>query len=35
VDLGALCKLDIENAYDHVNSDFLLYLLRRCGFGDR
>jgi hypothetical protein len=29
---GVLCKLDLEKAYDHVNWDFLLYLLRRCGF---
>jgi len=32
---GLLCKLDIEKAYDHVNCDFLLYMLRRCGFGER
>jgi hypothetical protein len=32
---GVLCKLDIEKAYDHVNWDFLLYLLRRCGFGEK
>jgi hypothetical protein len=30
-----LCKLDIEKAYDHVNWDFLLYLLRRCAFGEK
>ena len=27
-----LCKLDVEKAYDHVNWDFLIYLLDRCGF---
>jgi hypothetical protein len=27
-----LCKLDLEKAYDHVNWDFLLYMLGRCGF---
>ena len=31
-DPGVLCKLDMEKAYDHVNWDFLLYLLQRCGF---
>jgi hypothetical protein len=30
-----LCKLDLEKAYDHVKCKFLLYLLRRCGFGER
>ena len=34
-DPGVLCKLDIEQAYDHVDWNFLLYLLRRCGFGER
>ena len=33
--LGLLCKLDMEKAYDHVNWDFMLYLLRRCGFGQK
>jgi hypothetical protein len=33
--LGVLCKLDIEKAYDHVNWNFLLYMLRRCGFNDK
>jgi hypothetical protein len=34
-DPGVLCKLDMEKAYDHVDWNFLLYLLRRCGFGER
>jgi hypothetical protein len=34
-DLGVLCKLDMDKAYDHVNWSFLLYLLRRCGFGEK
>jgi hypothetical protein len=34
-DPGVLCKLDMEKAYDHVDRSFLLYLLRRCGFGEK
>jgi hypothetical protein len=34
-DPGILCKLDMEKAYDHVDWNFLIYLLRRCGFGER
>jgi hypothetical protein len=32
---GILCKMDLEKAYDHVNWDFLLYMLKRCGFGEK
>ena len=33
--LGILCKLDIEKAYDHVNWNFLIYMLRCCGFSEK
>uniref|UniRef100_A0A2N9ED53 Reverse transcriptase domain-containing protein n=1 Tax=Fagus sylvatica TaxID=28930 RepID=A0A2N9ED53_FAGSY len=32
---GVMCKLDVEKAHDHVNWDFLLYMLHRCGFPSR
>jgi hypothetical protein len=31
---GVLCKLDLEKTYDHVNWDFRLVLLHRCGFSE-
>ena len=30
-----LCKLDIEKAYNHVNWEFLLFLLQQCGFSEK
>jgi hypothetical protein len=32
---GVICKLDLEKAYDHVNWEFLLYFLQRCGFSEK
>lgn len=32
---GIMCKLDIEKAYDHVNLDFLINILRQMGFGEK
>ena len=32
---GVLFKPDIEKAYDHVNWELLLYLLRRCRFKEK
>ena len=32
---GVLCKLDVEKAYDHVNWDFLIYMLDCCGFHEK
>jgi hypothetical protein len=34
-ELGVLCKFDLEKAYNHVNWDFLLYMLRRNNFGGK
>lgn len=30
-----LCKVDLEISYDHVNLNFLLYLLERFGFSEK
>ena len=32
---GVVCKLNIEKAYDHVNRNFLIYVLNKMGFGGR
>ena len=32
---GVLFKLDIEKAYDHINWNFLLRVLKKTGFGRR
>lgn len=32
---GVMCKLDIEKAFDHVNWNFLMFLLKRMGFGEK
>ena len=32
---GLLLKLDLKKAYNHVNWEFLLHLLQKCGFGEK
>ena len=32
---SVVCKLDIEKAYDHMNWDFLLYVMKRMGFREK
>lgn len=34
-DTVILCKLDLEKAYDHINRNFLDYILGRLGFGQK
>ena len=34
-DGGVVCKLDIEKAYDHVNWEYVLEVMRIMGFGQR
>jgi hypothetical protein len=34
-DPSVLCKLETEKVYNHVNWEFMLYILRMCGFGDK
>ena len=33
--LGVICKLDVEKVYDNVNWNFLMYLLKWCGFSKK
>lgn len=30
-----LRKLNLEKAYDHISRDFLFYIFRICGFGEK
>ena len=32
---GILCKLNIEKAYDQINWNFILKVLKRMGFGEK
>ncbi|KAJ9680532.1 hypothetical protein PVL29_019761 [Vitis rotundifolia] len=32
---GVLCKLDLEKAYDRINWDFLLSVMKKMGFGEK
>ena len=32
---GILCKLDVEKAFDKLNSKLLLMVLREIGFGNK
>lgn len=33
--LGILCNLDLEKAYDHVNGDFLDFIMLTMGFREK
>ena len=32
---GVLCNLDIEKTYDHLNWNFLLFVMQKRGFGEK
>ncbi|RVW68827.1 LINE-1 retrotransposable element ORF2 protein [Vitis vinifera] len=32
---GVLCKMDLEKAYDHINWNFLLFVMQSMGFGEK
>jgi len=34
-ELGLLCKLDIEKDFEDINWNFLFYMLKICGFGEK
>ena len=34
-DGGPVCKLDIEKAYDHLNWECVLEVMKKMGFGQR
>ena len=34
-DPSVLCKLETEKACNHVNWEFMLYILRMCGLGEK